>query len=94
MTPIREIQVWRMKPGFGLVLAAFAFSISACATFQSNPIVSQANSESVTYRIKGNQLDEAREAAEKHCGTFDRRAFQESISRGSGDSRIVKYLCR
>lgn len=94
MTPIRDIQVWRMKPAFGLVMAAFAFSISGCATFQSNPVVSQADSESVTYRIKGDQLDEARDAAERHCATFDRSAFQESVSRGSGDSRIVRYLCR
>ena len=75
-------------------LAAFALSASGCATFQSNPIVSQADADGVTYRIEGNQLDEARAAAEEHCGTFNRSAFQESINRGSGDSRIVRYSCR
>ena len=75
-------------------LVAFALSTSGCATFQSDPTVSQADAESVTYRIKGDQLDKAKAAADEHCGTFNRIAFQESISRGSGDSRIVRYLCR
>lgn len=83
-----------MKYSIPLVVAAIALSTSACATFQSNPVVSQADAESVTYRIKGNQLDQAKASAEEHCGTFNRSAFQESISRGSGDSRIVRYLCR
>ena len=73
---------------------AMALSMSGCATFQSHPIASQADAESVTYRIKGNQLDEAGAAADEHCARFNRRAFQESISRGSGDSRIVRYLCQ
>ena len=94
MIPIRQIQVRRMNRASRLVLGAFALSISGCATFQSNPIVSQADSDGVTYRIEGNRLDDARDAAEEHCGRFGRTAFQESISRGSGDSRIVKYLCR
>lgn len=93
MTPFRNIEARRMKNGSRLVLAAFALLISGCATFQSDPIASQANSEGVTYRIKGNQLEEAKDAAEKHCGTFNRSAFQKSISRGSGDSRIVNYSC-
>lgn len=83
-----------MKHAMLFTLVGLALSTSGCATFQSNPIVSQADSESVTYRIEGNQFDEAMAAAEEHCATFNRSAFQESISRGSGDSRIVKYLCR
>ena len=75
-------------------LAATALFASGCATFQSKPVVSQADADSVTYRIKGNQLDETRAAADMHCATFNRTAFQDSISRGSGDSRIVRYLCR
>lgn len=94
MGNIGKKQMLHRKHGIGLALAALALSTSGCATFQSNPIVSQADSEGVTYRIKGNQLDEARGAAEEHCSTFNKIAFQESVSRGSGDSRIVRYLCR
>lgn len=83
-----------MKFTFPFALAAVVLPISGCATFQSNPTVSQADAESVTYRIKGNQLDEARTAAEEHCATYNRTAFQDNISRGSGDSRIVRYTCR
>jgi PBP1b-binding outer membrane lipoprotein LpoB len=83
-----------MKHAIPITVAAFALVTSGCATFQSNPVVSQADAEGVTYRIEGNQLDEAKAAADEHCSTFNRRAFQESISRGSGDSRIVRYLCR
>jgi hypothetical protein len=76
----------------------FAFAaitlLAGCATFQSSPIASQADADGVTYRIKGQQLDKATKDAEKHCATFGKKAFQESISRGSGDSRIVRYLCR
>ena len=83
-----------MKHIVQFAFVGLAFSTAGCATFQSHPIASQADAESVTYRIKGNQLDEAGAAADEHCATFNRNAFQESISRGSGDSRIVRYLCQ
>lgn len=67
--------------------------LAGCATFQSRPVVSQADAGGVTYRIKGEQLDDTVTLARDHCATFGRTAFQESISRGSGDSRIVRYLC-
>jgi hypothetical protein len=67
--------------------------LAGCATFQSKPVISQADAGGVTYRIKGNQLEDTVALAQAHCATFGRTAFQESVSRGSGDSRIVRYLC-
>jgi hypothetical protein len=83
-----------MKLLIPMGLMAGVLLTSGCATFRSSPTVSQASSDSVTYRIKGNQLSKTVSLAEAHCATYGRRAVQDRVSRGSGNDRIVSYNCR
>jgi hypothetical protein len=90
---IDKIKVIDMKRVIPLGVA-IVFLASGCATFSSAPTVSQASSDGVTYRVKGNQLGKATDLARAHCATYGRTAVQDRVSTGPGGNRTASFNCR
>jgi NifU-like protein involved in Fe-S cluster formation len=77
-----------------LLLSAVMFTVPGCATmFRGEPTVNQASADSVTYRIKGAQLDRARALADEHCAVVGRRAVQDRVDRAEGNDRLASFNC-
>lgn len=83
-----------MRKTLMILSAAIMFTVPGCASmFRGEPTVNQASSDSVTYRIKGPQLDRARALADAHCAAVGRQAVQDRVERAEGDDRLASYNC-
>jgi hypothetical protein len=87
-------KVKTMKKSILLLSGAIMFTVPGCATmFRGEPTVNQASADSVTYRIKGPQLDRARALADAHCAKVGRRAVQDRVDRAEGNDRLASFNC-
>ena len=83
-----------MKKNLLLFSVAIMFTVPGCASmFRGEPTVNQASPDSVTYRIKGPQLDRAKELADAHCAAVGRQAVQDRVERAEGNDRLASFRC-
>lgn len=74
------------------IFAGMAFILaSGCTT--ANPRIVSANDLGVTYRVKTDNQDAAREAAADHCRKWNRDAQLRSVTAAEGDRSIVRFAC-
>ena len=84
-----------MKQQFAIFLPALIVLVG-CQTVRDiveDPVVVQGDMYGVTYRFSEGMSDDARRAAEKHCGRYDRKIQLDRIVPGEGNNRSAIYRC-
>lgn len=65
--------------------------VSGCAT--ANPRIIAASDQGITYRVKADNQEAARKAAEEYCGKRNRDAQLRSVTAAAGDRSIISFAC-
>lgn len=78
------------KKSLSGVALSLAF-LSGCAT--GAPKIVSANATEITYRVKSDNQDAARDAAIEYCSTLNRQAKLRSVTPGSNNRSIIRFSC-